>query len=51
MTGAGDADPGAGTAADPDVDPESVDAGTPGRAPAPRTAADGAGDASKGGAP
>jgi simple sugar transport system ATP-binding protein len=47
MTGARDADPGAGT----DPDPEPADAGTPVRAPAPPTAADGAGDASKGGAP
>ena len=44
MTGADDAAPGAGT--DPDVD-----TGTPGRAPAPPTAADGAGDASTGSAP
>jgi len=41
MTGAGDADPGAG----PD------DAGTPDRVPAPPTPADGPGEASKGGAP
>ena len=44
MTGARDADPGAGTDPDPDT-------GTPDRAPAPRTAADGAGEASKGGTP